>query len=158
MRSMRKRIIPAISVRAPLEVEHWIDLEGCAEIEVSSENAAHPIDAALLPGNGGGWRANEPGPQTVRILFDAPRKVTRMRVVVTEDRQQRTQEFVLRWAPAADGPWREIVRQQYNFVPLSSEVEEYAMELDNVGAIELQITPSISGGEAVAGLAEWRIG
>jgi len=155
---MRKRIIPAISVRAPLEAEHWIDLEGCAEIEVSSENPAHPIEAALLPGNRGGWRANGPGPQTVRILFDAPRNVTRMRVIVTEDTQQRTQEFVLRWAPSADGPWREIVRQQYNFVPLSSEVEEYAMELENVGAIELQITPSISGGEAVAGLAEWRIG
>ena len=141
-----------------MEAGHWIDLEGCAEIEVSSEHPAHPIEAALLPGNGGGRRANEPGPQTVRILFDTPQKVTRMRIVVTEDTQQRTQEFVIRWSPSAAGPWREILRQQYNFVPLSSEVEEYKMGLEDVGVIEMQITPSISGGEAVASLAEWRIG
>ncbi len=157
-RGLRKRVVPAVSAGAPLKAQQWLDLEGCAEIEVTSESAGHPIEAALLPGNGRGWRADGPGRQSVRVIFDAPQTVTRMQLVFVEEEISRTQEFVLRWGSSRDQEMREIVRQQYNFTPVSSEVEDYRMNLCNVAMVELEIVPALGREDVVASLAEWRIG
>jgi len=136
-----------------------MNLEGCAEIEVSSEDRMHPIEGALLPGNGGGWRAAAPGKQTIRVVFDAAQTVRRMRLVFLEEHRERTQEFVLRYTTTADGGTpREILRQQYNFSPIASEVEDYAVNLEGVKSVELEINPAINGDSVPASLAEWRIG
>ncbi len=52
------------------------------------------------------------------------------------------------------GPFREIVRQQWNFSPPTStrESEEYRVELSEVTVLELTIVPDISGGAARASL------
>jgi hypothetical protein len=49
------------------------------------------------------------------------------------------------------------VRQQYRFSPPSTtqEVEDYAVDLDGVTALELHIIPDISGGAVPASLAGW---
>jgi len=49
-----------------------MDLENSAQAELTSEDASHPIESALTPGLGSGWRASEPGQQTVSLLFDKP--------------------------------------------------------------------------------------
>ena len=46
-------------------------MEGLAEVEITSEDADHPIESALLPGRASGWRAAGPGKQTIRLLFDS---------------------------------------------------------------------------------------
>jgi hypothetical protein len=78
---------------------------------------------------------------------------------VFEDRQERTQEFVLRWPPDGGRSYREIVRQRYNFSPpgATREVEDYTIDLDGVTTLELKIIPDISGGSALASLAELRV-
>ena len=53
----------------------WKDL---AEVEITSEDAAHPIESALLPGSTSGWRAAEPGKQTIRLLFANPQRLRRI--------------------------------------------------------------------------------
>jgi hypothetical protein len=154
---LRKRIDPAISKALPLQQEGWIDLEAEAEVEVTSEDPAHPIEAALLPGEGPGWRAAEPGPQTIRILFDRPRDLRLIHVVFTEESTSRTQEFVLRWSAGHDRATREIVRQQYNFSPVSSEVEDYSVTLHGAKLVELEVNPSVDGrGDVHAQLTELR--
>lgn len=152
---MRKRIAPAISVRSALQ-DIWLDLEGLAEVQVTSEAPHHPIEAALLPGTGEGWRAAEPGKQTIRILFDNPQNLSLIHLVFVEEHTSRTQEFVLRWSRHSEGPAQEIVRQQYRFNPVASEVEDYAVDLQEVKWLELEITPAIEGG-GVASLTEWRL-
>ncbi len=59
----------------------------------------------------------------------------------------RTQEFVLRSSSNPGGPFREFVRQQWNFsAPRSTrEIEEYRVELSHVTVLELTIVPDISG-------------
>ncbi|MEP6668130.1 MAG: carbohydrate-binding protein [Chthoniobacter sp.] len=153
---MRKRIDPSISKTLPLHQEGWMDLEASAEVEVTSEDAAHPIEAALLPGEGSGWRAAAPGPQTIRILFDTPTDLRLIHLVFTEETTHRAQEFVLRWSAGDDQPMQEIVRQQYNFTPISSEVEDYAVDLQRVRRIELEVNPSIGGFGSLAQLTELR--
>lgn len=157
---MRKQVI-ARGRQEPSAVEpDWLDLEHIARVEVTSEEDAHPVESALIPGAGSGWRAAESGEQAIRLLFDAPQRIRRVRLQFEEQTGGgRTQEFVLRWSPGGGQPYREIVRQQYNFSPpdATSEVEDYAVELDGVAALELVITPDIGGGLARASLAQLRL-
>jgi len=57
---MRKRIIPSVQKETPPGGD-WLDLERLAQVEITSEDAAHPIESAVLPGRGSGWRAAGPG-------------------------------------------------------------------------------------------------
>jgi hypothetical protein len=84
--------------------------------------------------------------------------VARIRLSFEERERERTQEFTLSWCPAAGG-CGEIVRQQWNFSPggSTSEIEDYAVSLEAVSALELQIEPDIVRKDAVATLAMWRI-
>jgi hypothetical protein len=153
---MRKRIITQGTMDVIPPDQNWLALENLAEVEVTSEDALHPIESALKPGEGPGWRASESGQQTVRLLFDKPLQVRHIRLVFKEDEQDRTHEFVLRWSSDNGRSYREIVRQQYNFSSPHNtlEREEYAVELDGLTALELIIVPDISGGRARASVAQ----
>jgi hypothetical protein len=153
---MRKRIITQGTMDVIPPDQNWLDLENLAEAEVTSEDASHPIESALKPGEGAGWRASESGQQTIRLLFDKPLQVRHIRLVFKEDEQDRTHEFVLRWSSDGGRSYREIVRQQYNFSSPHNtlEIEEYAVDLDGLTALELSIVPDISGGLARASVAQ----
>jgi hypothetical protein len=156
---MRKRIIS----RGPGEVAAaepgWLDLEQLAEVEITSEDVDHPIESALIQGISSGWRAAEPGEQTIRLWFDKPLRLKRIQLLFQEGEQERTQEFVLRWSPDGGQSYREIVRQQYNLSPpeTAREIEDYNVDLDAVTALELRLVPDISGGNARASLAQLRL-
>ena len=154
---MRKQIVNHSSQQGSSADQNWLDLELRARVELTSEDAANPIEAALTAG--AGWRATEPGEQTIRILFDEPQQIRRIHLQFREEEQGRTQEFVLRWSADGGQSYREIVRQQYHFSPpdTTDEVEEYAVELEGVTALELRIVPDISGGESRASLAQLRL-
>jgi len=156
---MRKRIIiPANQETVRPDME-WLHLEEVAEIEITSEDAAHPIEFALLPDQVSGWRAAEPGKQTIRLVFDQPQTLQRIRLHFVDTETVRTQEYVLRWSSDGGQSFREIVRQQWNFSPqgASSETEELRVALTGVTVIELSIIPDICGGDAFASLAELRL-
>src|SRR2546428_2975778 len=80
-------------------------------------------------------------------------------LVFEGDQIVRTQEFVLRASSNPEGPFREIVRQQWNFSPpeTAREGEEYQVELSNVTVLELIIVPNVSGGAARASLKSLRL-
>jgi len=156
---MLKRIIDQEPQNVASVDQGWLDLQSIAQVEVTSEDAANPIEAALVPGAGLGWRAAQPGEQTIRLLFDESRSVKRIQLLFHEDQRARTQEFVLRWSPDGGQSYREIVRQQYNFSPpsVTRESEDYAVNLAGVTALELRIVPDISGGNARASVEQLRI-
>lgn len=159
---MRKTIVSPAATAAPRATDAWWDLASIAAVEVSSEDAAHPIEAALLPErftDGNGWRAGAAGPQLVRLRFDAPRPLRRIRLRIDEGAQERTQELVLRWSGDGGASFREIVRQQWTFSPggATSEVEDYAVDLGRVDVLELAIVPHVGGGDARAALTELRL-
>jgi hypothetical protein len=156
---MRKRIIEPRFQDVRPEEGDWLNLERLAQVEITSEEVGYPIESSLIRGTGSGWRAGQPGEQTIRLLFDEPLKIQRVRLVFHEDRHERTQEFVLRWSPDGGKSYREIVRQQYNFSPSETarQIEDYDLDLDGVTALELKIVPDISGGAARASLAQLRL-
>ena len=156
---MRKRIIAPVQQETESSDLEWLNIEGLAEVEITSEDVAHPIESALLPGRGSGWRARGPGKQTIRLLFDYPQRLSRIWLKFEETGTERTQEYVLRWSPDRGQSFREIVRQQWNFSPqgATSETEDLHVELPAVTVLELNIIPDISGGNAFASLAQLRL-
>jgi len=155
---MRKRIIGNLQDAAP-PVQDWLNVGSLAEVEITSEEAGHPIESALLSGLDGGWRAAGPGKQTIRLLFAHPQQLRRIWLNFVEPLTERTQEYVLRWSPDGGQSFREIVRQHWNFSPqgATSETEDHHVELPAVTVLELSIIPDTSGGNAFASLAQLRL-
>lgn len=155
---MRKKTVHVAHVAPP--DQGWLDLNRAAAVEVSSEDENYPIESALLGDEKSGWRAAKPGSQTVRLIFDSPQRLSRIWLLFEDSETSRTQEFVLRWSANVEQPLREIVRQQWNFSSPGGvrEVEDYTVDLVDVGVLELIITPDKNGGEARASLAKMRLG
>ena len=128
-------------------------------VELTSEQKDYPVESAFASGAAQGWRATEPGPQTIRLIFDQPQRLKQISLVFEEKETARTQEFVLRWSGNGGNSFREIVRQQWNFSPPETirEVEEYQVEPSSVTALELIIVPNVSGGSARASLKSLRL-
>jgi hypothetical protein len=156
---MRKRLITPTPPTVRSHAEGWLDVERAAVVEITSEEKDYPIESAFVSGPARGWRAAEPGPQTIRLLFDQPQRLKHISLVFEENKISRMQEFVLRWSSDGGTSFREIVRQQWNFNPPETirEVEEYQVELANVTMLELIVTPDKSGGIARASLKSMRL-
>jgi hypothetical protein len=155
---MRKRIVADEAPARAAGEDEWLDLDAIASVEVTSEDPAHPIEAALVLPDGGGWRAAAGGEQTLRIAFDAPQRLRRIALEIVETARARTQELAIAWSK--DGSdYREIVRQQWNFSPGGStrEVEEYKVDLDDVRALQVTIRPDVGDAAAIASIARLRL-
>jgi hypothetical protein len=151
---MRTRLIIRTPETVRSHAEGWLDVERAAVVEITSEEKGYPVESAFVSGEMRGWRAAEPGPQTIRLIFDQPQRLKQISLVFEEKEIARTQEFVLRWSSDGGSSFREIVRQRWNFSPpqTAREVEEYQVELSNVTVLELIIVPNTSGGTARASL------
>jgi len=157
---VRKRVVPGHQQPGVLAHQDWLHAEGFAEVEVTSEALAYPVEGALLPEPSAGWRAACPGPQTIRLHFQPPQHLTRIWLSFFEAEMERTQEYTLRWSPDYGESFHEIVRQQWNFSPRGAtcEIEDHYVELPAVAILELNIIPDIRiGTKAVASLAQWRL-
>jgi len=156
---MRKRLIGPLQQQTAPAGQEWLNLEELAEVEITSENADHPIECALVSSGASGWRAGEAGIQTIRLHFIHPQRLRRIWMKFEETSQERTQECVLRWSADRGQSFREIVRQQWNFSPQGAtvETEDYHVDLPAVTVLELVIIPDTRGGQALASLERLRL-
>ena len=96
----------------------------------------------------------------MRLHFNPPQRLTRIRLNFIESETERTQEYTLRWSRDYGESFHEIVRQQWNFSPQGGtcEEEDHYVDLPSVTILELKIIPDIRiGAKAVASLAQWRL-
>jgi hypothetical protein len=141
---MRKSIVSPSAVATTPISEVWRDLERIARVEISSEDEQFPIENAVGKKETTGWRAAETGPQLIRLQFDEPQNIKRLRLRFVERAAERTQEFAVF---AGTGPQlKEIVRQQWAFSPYGSteETEDYTVNLSGITTLELRIDPDRS--------------
>jgi hypothetical protein len=142
---MRKSIVsPNPTTKTPIS-DNWRDLERIARVEITSEDAAFPIEHALGKAATTGWRAATTGPQVIRLFFDEPLAIKHLNLHFVEKSAERSQEFAV-YASSGCAELREVVRQQWNFSPsgTTEEVEDYKLDLSDVTAIELRIDPDRS--------------
>jgi hypothetical protein len=141
---MRKSIVSPSATTTPPISDVWRDLERIARVEISSEDEQFPIENAVGKKETTGWRAAETGPQLIRLQFDEPQNIKRLRLRFVERAAERTQEFAVF---AGAGPQlKEIVRQQWTFSPYGSteETEDYTVNLSGITTLELRIDPDRS--------------
>jgi hypothetical protein len=155
---MRKNIRKAETESAP-ELGSWLDVSAIAQVEVTSEDPAHPIEAAFEEKETNGWRASEGGKQTIRLFFDQPQRLRRIWLKFIELDEERTQQFNLHWSKDKADTLRPLFQQQWNFSPTGStrQIEDYKVELEGVWMLQLVIDPDISRGQAIATLDSWRM-
>ena len=129
---MRKTVISPDTInQRPPSQEEWLDLEEIVTVEVTSEDPNFPIESALSRGKApAGGRPNRVNRSSASSWIN-PRPLRRIRLEFSETDVERTQEFALRWSQTG-GPFRELVRQQWNFSPQgsTSEVEDYRVQLE----------------------------
>ena len=67
--------------------------------------------------------------------------------------------FTLRWSAEINGPFTEIVRQQWNFNPQGStrEVADYEVQLERLSTLELTLKPDLTPNNAFATLGRCRV-
>ena len=154
---MRKSIVSlskgSSSASSDQKLDQGLDIAQIASVEISSEDAEHPFENALQGGKGGGWKAADPGPQVIRLNFDHPQTIRRIRLEFREQTRERSQEFAL-FASSAAFQKREVVRQQWTFSSGNSatEIEDYSVDLAGVLSLELEIDPGRHDKQAIATL------
>lgn len=149
---MRKTVLPGTQSAETARGE-WLDLDEIASVEISSEDPKYPFENAVAAEAGDGWRAGQPGPQVIRLRFDRPQPVRRLRLIFREERVERAQEFAV-FATDSSGRRREIRRQQWTFSPGGStvETEDVAVNAPDVSVLELEIDPGRHDKLSVASL------
>jgi hypothetical protein len=135
----------------------WLELTGIADVDPTSEDPASPIEGVFRCDTPTPWRAAFPGRQTIRLHFRSPVRLRHIRLIFEEFTETRTQEFVLRWRRAGTAQDIDILRQQFTFAPPGTTIEreDYHVDLAELAALALSITPDISGGPAVAALRQF---
>ncbi|ADW71348.1 hypothetical protein AciX9_4397 (plasmid) [Granulicella tundricola MP5ACTX9] len=156
---MRKILLGPDSRKTNEAATDWIDLCEQTTAEISSEDHLHPLEDALRLGTEGGWRASTPGPQQIRLKFNSPQHIRRIRLEFTETQVSRSQEFAL-FVTTAREPRREILRQQWSFSPSGSttELEDYKVDLPGVTVIDLELDPGRHDAGVFASLQALLIG
>jgi hypothetical protein len=141
---MRKSIVSPSAVAATPINDLWRDLERIARVEISSEDEQFPIEHALVRKPTTGWRAAGTGPQLIRLHFDEPLNIKRLRLHFVDKTAERSQEFAVYAGAGAE--LKEVVRQQWSFSPNGSteEIEEYSVNLSGITMLELRIDPDRS--------------
>ena len=141
---MRKSIVSPSAVATTPINDLWRDLERIARVEISSEDEQFPIEHALGKKGTTGWRAAGTGPQLIRLHFDEPLNIKRLRLHFVERAAGRSQECAV--YAGAGSELKEVVRQQWSFSPYGSteEIEDYTVNLSGITTLEVKIDPDRS--------------
>jgi hypothetical protein len=73
---MRKSQVTRVPQNAPHPDQAWMNVDRIASVEVASEESDYPIESALLLQGKGGWRAANPGAQTIRLISRMMRRLS----------------------------------------------------------------------------------
>jgi hypothetical protein len=141
---MRKSIVSPSAVAATPISDLWRDLERIARVEITSEDEQFPIEHALGKKETTGWRAAGTGPQLIRLHFDEPLNIKRLRFHFVDKAAERSQEFAV--FAGAGHELKEVVRQQWSFSPNGSteEIEDFTVNLSGITTMEIRIDPDRS--------------
>jgi hypothetical protein len=146
---LRKQVVSKRSSEAA-SFEGEISIADVATVQVTSEEADHPIDNAFDHNRGPGgsrWIADGPGEQTVILLFDSPQTIRKIGVEVEELALSRTQELSVSVSSDGGRTYRELLRQEFTFSPpgTSFEREFWSTSAEAVTHLRLEIKPDKGG-------------
>lgn len=136
MTATRDRAAAGGTTRGGTADVQWLDLDDVTDVAI----VAGGRRIARVPGC---WSADSPGKQMIEIRFHHRTPLRRLRIVSSEVKESRTQE------PGSSSTSARPAATE--------EVEDYALQLEEVSTIQLRIVPSIDGRPAVARVTELRV-
>jgi hypothetical protein len=147
---LRKQIIPRPPVEAAPPLEGQIPVAEVATVQVTSEQASHPIDNVFDNRRGPGgsrWVADGPGEQTLILVFDSPQTIRQVSLEVEELSVSRTQELSVSASSDGGRTYRELVRQEFTFSPPGTtfEREVWSVSPEGVTHLRVDIKPDKGG-------------
>jgi hypothetical protein len=139
-----------------------LDVASLAQVVVTTEDPAHPIENAFDGQHGPGateWVAAGSGRQTVTVQFDAPQDIRAVSVEVEEATTTRTQEIELSVSTDAGASFEVVVRQEYTFSPPGAAFERETWSVPRRGVTHVRVTvrPDKGGGDSRARLTAFVI-
>ena len=155
-----KRQLAAVSDVPSRPEAVWRDIPGTADVELASEDDAGSIEGALALGRGQGWRASGYGvPIQSALSSTSLNRSGALTWSSTRPKLSLPRNSFCVGHRALKKGFREIVRQQWNFISPGGvrEIEDYAVNLFDVGVLELIIMLDKGGGEALASLVKMRV-
>jgi hypothetical protein len=147
---MLRKQVGSTRSHEPASFESEISIPDVATVQVTSEEADHPIDNAFDHNRGPGgsrWIADGPGEQTVILLFDSPQTIRTIGLEVEELAVNRTQELSVSVSSDGGRTYRELVRQEFNFSPPATTFERVRWSTSEAAAthLRLEIKPDKGG-------------
>jgi hypothetical protein len=151
---LRKQLIQPIDKQV---LQGKISIPDTATILVTSERVDHPIDYICDGQRGPGstrWIAEQPGDQTVVLVFDAAQDIHVVSLEIEEDEVSRTQELTLSTSRDGGQTYRELLRQEFNFSPPGTtfEHEEWRLAAKGITHVRLWIRPDKGGRSCYASM------
>jgi hypothetical protein len=158
---LRKQIVPRRSSES-VSLAGELSIPDVATVQVTSEEAEHPIENAFDHDRGPGgtrWIAAGPGEQMVILRFDRPQTIRTIGVEIEELSVNRTQELSLSISSDEGRTYRELVRQEFNFSPpgTSFERELWSVSAGAVTHLRLEIKADKGGRVGRATLTSLRL-
>jgi len=154
---MRKTIAHSV-LKFPNEQSSWLDVKALARFEATSEDSRYPIESAFEQ-DGQGWRAVEIGEQAIRLFFDQPQWIQRIRLCFHEPETECAQQFTLHWSTDHTSELKPLIQQSWDFKSAESimQIEDYEVDLKGVRLLQLVVSPEIKHDPAVATLVSWHL-
>ena len=156
---MRKRITPSAGEATSPSGEDWLDLEDVAEVEITSEDPAYPVESALIPAEPQAGGPQSPASRRSGCALPNRNRCTGSGWSSSSQMLSAPRSSCCAGPRMGGRTMHEVVRQHWNFSPQGStqQTEDHPVELSGVTILELSIDPDIGGGRAHASLGELRI-
>lgn len=154
---MRKKIVdPNISNTSSVK-PGTLDLVNIATVQLTSEDAAHPIENAFNQQLGKGanyWAAATSEPQIITLVFDQPQSIQKIQIDIEETDASRTQALQVSVSNNGGQSFEKVLQQDYNFSPPGTtfQREDWTVNLEKVTHFRLEITPDQDNHTAIAKL------
>ncbi len=155
---MRKEIVDSETLSTQSETTGKLDIVNMATVQLTSEDADHPIENAFNQQHGKGatyWAAATSGSQTITLVFDQPQVIGRIQLEIEEVEVNRTQVLQISVSRNGGQTFEKVLEQDYTFsLPGTTfQREDWTVNLEQITHFRLTIQPDRDHHGAIAKLS-----
>lgn len=153
---MRKEILDSGTLNSRSATTGELDIVNIATVQLTSEDAEHPIENAFNQQQGGSyWAAATSGSQTITLVFDQPQVIRKIQLEIEELEASRTQVLQISVSRNGGESFEKVIEQDYTFSPPGTTLqrEDWTVNLEQVTHFRLNIQPDRDHNLAIAKLS-----
>lgn len=155
---MQKEIVNSETSNIQSPTNGELDIVNVAAVQLTSEDADHPIENAFNQQRGKGasyWAAATSGSQTITLVFARPQVIRKIQLEIEEVEVNRTQALQISVSGNGAQSFEKVLEQDYTFSPPGTtfQQENWIVNLEQVTHFRLTIQPDRDHNLAIAKLS-----